>query len=295
MAEENKDDQNSLMPKKYKTAASDVDVLEKEVEELDKQRESQQDQGQDENENPDQDKNNPELSAEERTYAKRYSDLRRYQQQEKERLENRISELEQQLKQSSQKDMELPTTKEELEAWANKYPDLYNIIQAVADDRAQQRDSQLDDRLKSVEERERHAAMQQALQEIRQAHPDFDNLRSSDEFHEWAETQRPWVQQALYENETDAQSVIDVIDLYKARNKKNTGQKSKQAERDAASPVKTSQRQEEPAQENSYKFRESELANMNPAEFEKRLEEIEKAQREGKIYYDLSGERQAAS
>ena len=36
-------------------------------------------------------------------------------------------------------------------------------------------------------------------------HPDFDEIRDGDEFHEWAEDQPKWVQDALYEND-DAKS-----------------------------------------------------------------------------------------
>ena len=33
--------------------------------------------------------------------------------------------------------------------------------------------------------------------------PDFDELRESDDFHNWAEEQPKWVQDALYENQDD--------------------------------------------------------------------------------------------
>ena len=45
-------------------------------------------------------------------------------------------------------------------------------------------------------------------------HPDFDDIRDSDEFHEWAESQPKWVQDALYENDNDARSAARAIDLY---------------------------------------------------------------------------------
>ena len=41
-------------------------------------------------------------------------------------------------------------------------------------------------------------------------------IRDSDEFHEWAEEQPKWVQDALYENDNDARSAARAIDLYKA-------------------------------------------------------------------------------
>ena len=34
-------------------------------------------------------------------------------------------------------------------------------------------------------------------------HPDFSQIREDDSFHDWAEAQPKWVQDALYDNETD--------------------------------------------------------------------------------------------
>ena len=55
----------------------------------------------------------------------------------------------------------------------------------------------------------------QQKQKIRETHPDFDTLRKADEFHDWAEAQPKWVQDAIYENADDPASVVRVIDLYK--------------------------------------------------------------------------------
>ena len=44
-------------------------------------------------------------------------------------------------------------------------------------------------------------------------HPDFNEIREQDEFHEWAEEQPKWVQDALYENYTDAKAASRVIEL----------------------------------------------------------------------------------
>jgi len=44
-----------------------------------------------------------------------------------------------------------------------------------------------------------------------QMHPDFDDIRDSDDFHEWAEEQPKWVQDSLYENDNDARSAARAI------------------------------------------------------------------------------------
>ena len=72
--------------------------------------------------------------------------------------------------------------------------------------------------------------------ELMALHPDFDKIRESDEFHDWAEEQPKWVQDALYDNDNDARSAARAIDLYKVD--KNIINKPK-ANNDAAKVVKT--------------------------------------------------------
>ena len=60
--------------------------------------------------------------------------------------------------------------------------------------------------------------------------PDFESIRSGDEFHNWADEQPKWVKDALYENMDDAKSVARVIDLYKqdkGMNKATTSHQTK--------------------------------------------------------------------
>ena len=73
---------------------------------------------------------------------------------------------------------------------------------------------------------------------IRKMHPDFDELRDSDDFHNWANEQPKWVQDALYENQDDPRSVVRVIDLFKVDNGMDIKSKKK-TNKDAASQVKT--------------------------------------------------------
>ena len=60
------------------------------------------------------------------------------------------------------------------------------------------------------------AAREKAEVELLRLHPDFNDIRDSDDFHEWADEQPKWVQDALYENDNDARSAARAIDLYKA-------------------------------------------------------------------------------
>ena len=76
--------------------------------------------------------------------------------------------------------------------------------------------SALEERIKLIDEMQTSASKEKAEAELMRLHPDFDDIRDSDEFHQWAEDQPKWIQDALYENDNDARSAARAIDLYKA-------------------------------------------------------------------------------
>ena len=117
-------------------------------------------------------------------------------------------------------------------------------------------------------------------------HPDFDDIRDSDDFHTWVEDQPKWVQDALYENDSDAKSAARAIDLYKAD--KNIKTKTT-SPKDAASSVDTRGRSKPTQDETSSYYKESMVAKMSAAEYEKAADDIMEAIRTGKFIYDLSG------
>lgn len=124
--------------------------------------------------------------------------------------------------------------------------------------------------------------------EIRKSHSDFDQLRESDEFHDWADAQPKWVRDALYENADDPASVVRVIDLYKS-DKGLTNEAKKANRKAAASPVSKRSKTEVDVADANGMIRESEVARMTDKEFEERADEINKAMRSGKFVYDVSG------
>ena len=72
-----------------------------------------------------------------------------------------------------------------------------------------------------------NAKREKAEAELMRLHPDFDEIRDSDDFHEWADEQPKWVQEALYENDNDARSAARAIDLYKSDRNITTKKKAK--------------------------------------------------------------------
>ena len=222
------------------------------------------------------------LSAEEQTYKKRYGDLRRHMNE----LTEKIKELE-----AAQKEGKITPPKNEADvaAWMKKYPDVAAIVEAIAEKKASEKFSGAEARLKQIDAMSAEAERKKNESEIRAVHKDFDDLRDSDVFHEWAAEQPKWVQDALYENADDPKSVIKVIDLYKYENGLDVkGRKA--AAKDAASAVMTKRAKPEvDADGGGKKVYESQVQKMSTREYESRQDEIMEAIRNGNFVYDISG------
>ena len=227
-------------------------------------------------------------NAEEKTFKKRYSDLRRHQQQQAEELKKEIESLKSQLSQAAQKEMKLPKSDEDIEKWAEEYPDVAAIVETIAMKKAREQSTALEERMKAIDELQSSATKEKAEAELMRLHPDFDVIRDSDEFHEWAEEQPKWVQDALYDNDNDARSAARAIDLYKA----DMGIKKEKPKSDkaAAKSVSTKYSRSKPQEnEASTYIKESEVQKMSAQEYEKHSDEIMEAIRSGKFIYDVSG------
>ena len=228
-------------------------------------------------------------NAEEKTFKKRYSDLRRHQQKQAEEFKAELAALKTQLESATKKEMKLPKSDEDIEQWASDYPDVAAIVETIAMKKAKEQSSALEDRLKVIDEMHNSATKEKAEAALMQLHPDFGEIRDSEDFHEWADEQPKWVQDALYENDNDARSAARAIDLYKADrgiSKKTTGKSSK----DAAKAVGTKDSRSRPQGDEAVTYlKESQVQKMSPQEYEKKSDEIMEAIRSGKFIYDVSG------
>lgn len=235
-----------------------------------------------------QEENDSELNAEEKNFKKRYGDLRRHVQEKEQEWKVKFEQLQSQLDKATKNELVLPKTEKEIEAWAKKYPDVAGIVEAIADRKAEERASDIDKRLKEIEELRIDAKRQRAEAELLQLHPDFEDIRNDDAFHEWAESQPKVYQDALYENAEDVQSVARVIDMYKLDKGIKSTSKSTSSDKGAASSVRTKRSTQIQEDDASTYLSESQVAKMSIKEYEKRQKEILDAQRSGKFIYDVT-------
>lgn len=226
--------------------------------------------------------------AEEKSYKKRYADLRRGSQKAKTDLEARINALEGQLKQSTEQEIKLPKSDEDIDAWASQYPDVAAIVETIAIKKAREQQAGLQDKVKEIDDMRETATREKAEVELLRIHPDFGEIRDSDQFHDWAEEQPKWVQDALYENDADARSAARAIDLYKGD--MNIKTKKPSNNKDAAKSVNTRNTRGQPdATANNTKMSESRVNKMSVKQYENHQDEIMDAIRKGEFIYDISG------
>jgi len=281
MAEEMQSTPKTAFMNKPYTQEERVKRDEEELEELMKARDGEAEQVEEVEAEP--------TGAEEKTFKKRYSDLRRHQQKQAEEFKAELEALKSQLSAATKKEMKLPKSDEDIETWAAEYPDVAAIVETIAMKKAREQSSALEERLKAIDEMQNSATKEKAEATLMQMHPDFDEIRDSDDFHEWAEEQPKWVQDALYENDNDARSAARAIDLYKADKGISKATKSKN-DKGAAEAVTTKSKKSKPqSDEASTYLRESQVERMSAQEYEKNADEIMDAIRSGKFIYDVSG------
>ena len=227
-----------------------------------------------------------ELSDEEKSFKTRYGDVRRHLAAKEKQYNAKIKELEEKLGQTEK--LVPPKSEEELAAWAEKYPDVAGMVETIADKRAKQMFDKANIQLEELSKAKEEATRSRAENEIREAHSDFDQLRDSDEFHNWVEEQPKWVQNALYENTDEAASVVRVLDLYKVDNGLTRSDR-KSKTKAAASLVDRGSKAKVDVDESSGRIKESDVEKMSAKEYEKNAESIHEAMKSGKFVYDISG------
>lgn len=215
-------------------------------------------------------------------YKKRYDDLKKHYDNSLNNFRTREQELLQRVTET-QPEYEAPKTPEELEQFKAQYPDVYEVVESVAHLQSEEKLATLQERLDAMQDRESEILKREAEKDLLNKHPDFDELRSSDEFHGWAENQPEEIKDWIYNNPNNATLASKAIDLFKAESgivpEKSTPNKSRNNAADLVS-TKTTQ----PADVMEPKiWTQQEIAALSMDEYDKLETEIDKALEEGRI------------
>lgn len=219
------------------------------------------------------------VNAEEKVFKKRYDDLKRHYDSTVNKHKDDVDKLKRQLEDNADK-INLPKTKEEVDAWKQKYPDVYDIIETIAYTKADEKAKKVESNLKELESQQMVVQRDKAEVELAKIHPDYNDIRADEQFHEWVGKQDSTIQGWLYENTTNAKLAARAIDLYKM----DTGYgKKKTAKSVEASKSVTSTSKREVDTSNKKMWKISEIAKMKPQQFMKYEKDIDLARKEGRI------------
>ena len=219
-------------------------------------------------------------------YKKRYDDLKAHYDSRLNEFKAREQELIQEAV-SNRPEYKAPKSAEELEEFKKEYPDVYEVVESVAHIQSENQVAELQTRLDAIQERETEVLKREAEKDLRETHPDFDDIRNSDEFHEWAELQPEVIKDWIFNNPDDATLASRALDLFKkdigldVQQVTQSTSNSKEATQSAADMISTKTTSVDPKQQRVWS--EKEIAAMSVAEFDKFEEEISNAMQEGRI------------
>ena len=225
-----------------------------------------------------------EETAPEHDYKKRYDDLKRHYDQKIQEFKTEKQELESAMQQSNV-NVPLPKTPEELERFRQEYPDVYDVMETIASEKANQQAQGLQEELKTLRDREKENLVKVAYRELKTLHPDFEEIKTDEKFLQWLEEQPNTISDGVLKNNTNARLAARVIDLYKADMGITTKKQSKKPDVSAAMSVTPPRAKEIKTDTNANKkvWKGSDIAKMKPWEFEKLEADIDLARQEGRI------------
>ena len=216
-------------------------------------------------------------------YKKRYDDLKKHYDSKLNEFKSREQELLEEAA-NSRPSYVAPKSPEELEKFREEYPDVYEVVETVSHLQSEEKSKDLREKLEKLQSREQELVRKDAEKRLMDKHPDFEDIRNSDDFHGWAKEQPKSIQDWVYNNADDADLASRALDLFKkdigmdvAPKKSN----SKQSKKSAADMVSTKTTSVEPKQEKIWTERE--IAKMSMAQFDKHEAEISQAMQEGRI------------
>ena len=216
-------------------------------------------------------------------YKKRYDDLKKHYDSKLNEFKSREQELLEEAA-NSRPSYVAPKSPEELEKFREEYPDVYEVVETVSHLQSEEKSKDLREKLEKLQTREQELLRKDAEKRLMDKHPDFEDIRNSDDFHGWAKEQPKSIQDWVYNNADDADLASRALDLFKKDIGMDVVQKksnSKQSKKSAADMVSTKTTSVEPKQEKIWTERE--IAKMSMAQFDKHEAEISQAMQEGRI------------
>ena len=221
-------------------------------------------------------------------YKKRYDDLKKHYDAKLNEFSTREQELINEAT-ASRPESQAPKTVEELEDFKAKYPDVYDVVETVSHLQSDARTKDLESQVQAMREREAAALRKEAETELYNKHPDFAEIRDSDDFHDWAASQPEDIQAWVYNNPNNVGLASRAIDLFKqdmglaSNKKKQTRKKSNRSSSSKAADMVSTKTTTIDATAEPKIWTQEEIAALPMDEFDRLESEIDKALEEGRV------------
>ena len=141
-------------------------------------------------------------------------------------------------------------------------------------------DENLKTKLKDLEMAQANVTKEKAEVKLSQLHPDFNDIRADEKFHDWVANQDSTIQGWLYDNTSNANLAARAIDLYKLD--AGIGKKVVVDKKEASKAVTSTSKRDIDAKDKKV-WTVSEITKLKPAQYLKVEKEIDLARREGRI------------
>lgn len=243
-------------------------------------------------ETPENPEDDSATSQEESTHdwKKRYSDLKTHLNKQSEatktaeaELKKQVNELQEQIK-SLNSTKAYPKTKEEVEAWVTNYPEFAQILETII---YMKSDEKLSEVYSKINEAEDQLKSYQALQgrvELRKLHPDADEIETDPAFRAWFDEQPNRIKELI--TSSDVREIARGLEIYK-KDMGITNKTAQDKQKEASRGVNLGSGKHAPEKGKKI-WKESEIKRLSPNVLAKYMPEIDKAQAEGRIEYDLT-------
>ena len=219
-------------------------------------------------------------------YKKRYDDLKKHYDGRVNSFKSREEELLAEIRTNRPK-YKAPKSAEEIEAFKKEYPDVYGVVETVAHLRSSKETEDLKQEIKGLKELNQTVNKEKAEARLARLHPDFEEIRESDDFHNWAEGQPEAIKGWVYGNATNAELASRAIDLFKQDTGKSKSNTEVSGDLVAASEMIKVKNSKEIGYGSKKIWTRSQIAAMSQSEFDKNEKAITDAMSEGRVINDM--------
>ena len=229
--------------------------------------------------------NNDSLDTEEKTNAKRYGDLRSHSAKQLAAEREKSAKLEEQLKAATAPQSARTMDDEALDNFSQDNPEAAEVFTNLAQRETEKTLEEVSELKAQLAESNVEIEMAKAELFVQSEHEDINAIKASDEFHDWVETKSSRIQDGVYANATDGETLANIISAYKAETgisaekSDNTRKKMKEA----ASEMVNVKGKSEPVTNEKPVFSAAEIGRMKIEEYERLEDQILEARADGRI------------